>query len=67
MLRGTTAQGTEEDYKYRKMYTILENEGLSGFTGDSVPFICEEMIPYFERIQDYEKCKFLQKIVTGKK
>jgi hypothetical protein len=67
MLRGTTAQGTQDDFKFRRIYTMLENEGVSGFSGDSVPFIREKMIPYFEKIEDYEKCQFLQKLARGGK
>lgn len=67
MLKGTTAQGTQDDFEFRKKYTILENKGLSGFSGDSVPFVREKMIPYFEKIEDYEKCQFLQTLIKKRK
>jgi hypothetical protein len=67
MLKGTTAQGTPEDYKFRRIYTMLENDGVSKFSGDPIPFILQEMIPYFEKIEDYEKCQFLQEIAKKRK
>jgi len=63
-MRNTTATGNFKDFEMRKIYTKLENQGLKGYTGDSVPFIQEKMIPYFEKIEDYEKCQFLQELVS---
>jgi hypothetical protein len=61
-MRNTTATGTFRDFEMRKIYTKLENEGLQGYIGDSVPFITQTMIPYFEKTEDYEKCKFLREL-----
>jgi len=63
-MRNTTATGSFEDFELRKIYTKLENQGLGGYTGDSIPFIREKMITYFEKIEDYEKCQFLKELVS---
>lgn len=63
MLKETKATGTREDFLFRKIYTMVEKNGLSAIKKDDpIAFISKKMIPHFEKTEDYEKCQTLKEI-----